>query len=173
MVSTSRARGGKRLNSACFRSAPSLWPVRSRRSRSATRIMGRMRNQRTMSSVTPTIKQHEGRNAPEAALPHGVAFGANEACILNQHQDAVHLAIASEGNRVFKPLPVVVVAEGGDLCAPFRRFFNDARRERLQDSVVARQRPRAGHPGYRWLCPSDFARPLMPHQDALIASTFP
>jgi len=56
---------------------------------------GRIRNQRTMSSVTPTSRARR-RNAPEAALPHGVAFAANERAP-QPGRGRVHLAIASEG----------------------------------------------------------------------------
>jgi hypothetical protein len=47
------------------------WPIRNRRSRSATRTMGRIRNQRTMSSVTPTIRARRRQCARScASRPH-------------------------------------------------------------------------------------------------------
>ena len=62
MVATSRASGENRLRSEGLASVTSSsWPMRRRRRRSASRMMGRMRNQRTIRKVTPTISTTKAR----------------------------------------------------------------------------------------------------------------
>ena len=62
MVATSFASGEKRLRSAEFTPvSSSACPILKRRRRSASRVMGRMRNQRTIRNVTPTMSNTKAR----------------------------------------------------------------------------------------------------------------
>jgi hypothetical protein len=54
-------------------------------------------------------QHHKGGDLPEAAPPHRIALGANEAGIFQNHQHPIQLPRALQWIRILQPLPVPVV----------------------------------------------------------------